>query len=219
VFKPINYAEYQEKHEQERFKQASKKTGRVSSYREYDKEQPSITCREKLRRMFTVFPYRDPTYLVAILYVVGSFILLISALFDLIPRTVPQTAFTEDVIEELHRREESKEDEATADIVSVATDILLGSIFFFVVGILDTFGALNTDCGHLETTKGVEGTTQQEYKPTLLGSKYWARLSTRQKFFDLLCWNLAFQAGLFVLFGGIIFMFAGIIAFPGVISH
>jgi hypothetical protein len=140
----------------------------------YDTERPSITSREKLRRMFTIFPYRDPTYLVTIVFAVDRFILVISALLDLVSRTVPQTAFTKDVIEKLHRREESKEDKAIADMISVATTILLGSIFFFVAGILDTFGALNTDRSHLETAKGAEGTTQQGYKPAILGSKDWA---------------------------------------------
>jgi hypothetical protein len=44
-------------------------------------------------------------------------------------------------------------------------------------------------------------------------------LPTRQKFFDLLRWNLTFQDGLVVVIGGIIFMFAGTNAFLCVISH
>jgi hypothetical protein len=57
------------------------------------------------------------------------------------------------------------------------------------------------------------------YRPALLGTAEFRWIPSKVKFYDLVMTNIAFQAGLIVLFGGVIFMFAGIVDFPGVVSE
>ncbi|KAI4685954.1 uncharacterized protein J4E88_003791 [Alternaria novae-zelandiae] len=153
----------------------------------------------RLKSMFTVFPYRDPIYLVAIIFLIGSIDLVINATFDLLPRLNPSTEFE------------------TEETVAVPSTILIGSIFFFVAGIFDTFSALNADRGTLETSK-LEP-EKVRYRPALLGTPEFKWIPSWEKVWELSATNLAFQAGLIVLFGGIIFMFAGIVDFPGIVPE
>jgi hypothetical protein len=153
----------------------------------------------RMKKMFTVFPYRDPIWLVAVVFAFGSLDLVINAFFDLLSRTVPSSKFE------------------TEETVAVPTTVLIGSILFFAAGIFDTFGALNADRGTLETSKLDSG--HVSYRPALLGTPEFKWIPTRVKFYDLAMTNIAFQAGLIVLFGGIIFMFAGIVDFPGIVSE
>jgi hypothetical protein len=163
-----------------------------------DANYPPI--RVRLKKLFTTFPYRDPIYLVALIFLLGSIDLVINAFFDLLPRIFPST------------------ESETEETVAVPTTLLIGSIFFFVAGILDTFCALNIDAGRLESLSKLEG-SKVTYKPALLGSGDFKWLPPLSKFVDLTIGNIAFQAGLIVLFGGVIFMFAGIVDFPGVIPE
>jgi hypothetical protein len=165
-------------------------------HRYLDSEPP---FKIRLKKVFTTFPYRDPIYLVALIFLLGSVDLVINAFSDLLPRTIPSTAFE------------------TEETVAVPTTVLIGSILFFAAGILDTFGALNADAGVMEKSK--EDPERMVFKPALLGSREFKWLPGRQKLLDLTMGNLAFQAGLIVLFGGIIFMFAGIVDFPGVVRE
>ncbi|PSN75526.1 hypothetical protein BS50DRAFT_42541 [Corynespora cassiicola Philippines] len=211
-FKPLNYAEHRERCHRERFE------GTVAfdvhtnsdtdlsyiddryledqSYMELDGEKD--TFRQRVKKMFTVFPYRDPIYLVAIIFTLGSLDLVINAFFDLIPRAVPGVIF-----------------ENEKEIASPST-ILIGAIFFFVAGIFDIFGALNADAGTMESDKEAGNV---KYRPALLGSPGFKWIPPREKFLELLLGNLAFQAGLLVLFGGVIFLFAGVVDFPGVVPE
>jgi hypothetical protein len=156
------------------------------------------SVRVRLKTMFTVFPYRDPIYLVAIIFVLGSVDLVVNAFFDLLPRTIPATKFE------------------TEETVAVPTTVLIGSIFFFVAGVFDTFGALNADAGSVDVDKA-EG--KMKYRPALLGSKEFTWWPESAKLRHLTFHNLAFQAGLIVLFGGVVFMFAGIVDFPELIPE
>ncbi|KAI4909322.1 hypothetical protein J4E90_008019 [Alternaria incomplexa] len=159
----------------------------------------SSSFKVRLKSMFTVFPYRDPIYLVAIIFLIGSIDLVINATFDLLPRINPSTEFE------------------TEETVAVPSTILIGSIFFFVAGIFDTFSALNADRGTLETSK-LEP-EKVRYRPALLGTPEFKWIPSWEKVWELSATNLAFQAGLIVLFGGIIFMFAGIVDFPGIVPE
>lgn len=215
TFKPVNHIQHREICEKERtvalaphevFWSLDTEKGYIDnqymdnfSFMDFDEDK---TVREKIRKMYTVFPYRDPIYLVAVVFVIGSLDLVINSFFDLLPRTLPETKFE------------------TEETIAVPATVLVGSILFFIAGIFDTFGALNADRGTLETSKDAAGNMgPTEYRPALLGSAEWKWFPSGMKFFDLLATNLAFQAGLIVLFGGIIFMFAGIVDFPGVIPE
>jgi hypothetical protein len=166
-----------------------------ASFFEWDENNSS---RRRLKSMFTVFPYRDPIYLVAILFLLGSIVLVINAFFDLLPRTNPVTAFE------------------TEETIAVPTTVLIGSILFLVAGVFDTFGALNADSGSVQIDKSERRMT---YRPALLGTPEFKWLPDNAKLRDLTINNLAFQAGLIVLFGGVIFMFAGIVDFPGLVPE
>jgi hypothetical protein len=200
-FTPVNHIEHREQCQRERagfpVPYNAEKNSVVASFMEFDEEK---SFSERFRRMYTVFPLRDPTYLVAVIFAVGSLDLVINAFFDLLPRAIPESEF------------ESEE------TVVVPATVLIGSILFFIAGIFDTFGALNADRGTFETIKVDSGVTTQ-YKPALVGSKQWSWIPSPQKFNDLLMGNLAFQAGLVILVGGIIFMFGGVTDFPGVVPE
>ncbi|KAF2439384.1 hypothetical protein P171DRAFT_369712 [Karstenula rhodostoma CBS 690.94] len=168
----------------------------TQSYMDFDDGE---TARSRIRKMFTKFPYRDPIYLVSVVFAFGSLDLVINASFDLLPRVAPESKFE------------------TEETVAVPTTVLIGSILFFAAGIFDVFGALNADRGTLETSKEDLGAVT--YKPALLGSPEFKWLPSKMKFIELFTTSLAFQAGLIVLFGGVIFMFAGIVDFPGLISE
>ncbi|KAK1913579.1 hypothetical protein P3342_012337 [Pyrenophora teres f. teres] len=158
------------------------------------------SIRVRLKTMFTVFPVRDPIYLVAIMFLIGSIDLVANAFFELLPRLLP----------------EEPKDELN-EMIAVPTTVLIGSIFFFVAGIFDTFGALNADHGTLGTTKA--SPNKLIFRPALLGSPEFRWIQPWAKFKDLALTNIAFQAGLIVLFGGVIFMFAGIADFPGLVPE
>jgi hypothetical protein len=53
----------------------------------------------------------------------------------------------------------------------------------------------------------------------MLGSPEFKWLPGWRKTIDLAVNDLAFQAGLLVLFGGVVFLFAGIVDFPGIVSE
>jgi hypothetical protein len=166
------------------------------SYMDFDDME---TATSRVRKMLTKFPYRDPIYLVAVVFALGSLDLVINAFFDLLPRTAPETTFK------------------TEDTVAVPATVLIGSMLFFAAGMFDVFGALNADRGTLETSKEDLGAVT--YSLALLGSPEFKWLPSKTKFIELSTTSLAFQAGLLVLFGGIIFMFAGVVDFPGVVPE
>lgn len=166
------------------------------SWLEWDDEDISFSVR--LKKMFTVFPYRDPIWLVAVIFTVGSLDLVINAFLDLLP--------------ELDRKLQFEGNEK----IAIPTTVLIGSIFFFVAGIFDTFGALNADRGTLDTNKMTHKVT---YRPALLGTPEFKWIPSWVKFWDLTMTNRAFLAGLIVLIGGVIFMFAGIVDYPELIPE
>jgi hypothetical protein len=194
-FVPVNHLEHREKCDLERNKIYIYDEPYSPSYLEWE-EAGSFSAR--LRKMYTIFPYRDPIWLVAVVFAFGSLDLVINAFFDLIPQLDEKLQFE------------------TNETVAIPTTVLIGSIFFFVAGIFDTFGALNADRGTIDTDKETHKVT---YRPALVGSPEFKWIPSWVKLWDLTMTNLAFQAGLIVLFGGVIFMFAGIVDYPELIPE
>lgn len=192
-FVPVNHLEHRENCDLERAKIYIYDD---PSYLDWGDETESFSTR--VRKMFTIFPYRDPTWLVAVVFTVGSVDLVINAFFDLLPLLDPELQFE------------------TNETIAIPTTVLIGSILFFAAGIFDTFGALNADRGTINTDKTTQKVT---YRPALLGTPEFKWIPSRVKLWDLTMTNLAFQAGLIVLFGGVIFMFAGIVDYPELISE
>lgn len=192
-FIPVNHLEHREKCDLER---AKIYIYDEPTYLDWGDEGESFSTR--VRKMYTIFPYRDPIWLVAVVFAIGSLDLVINACFDLIPQLNPDLQFE------------------TNETIAIPTTVLIGSIFFFVAGIFDTFGALNADRGTIHTDKETQKVT---YRPALLGSPEFKWIPSWVKLWNLTMTNLAFQAGLIVLFGGVIFMFAGIVDYPELISE
>jgi hypothetical protein len=94
---------------------------------------------------------------------------------------------------------------------------LTSSCIGSLAGISDVVIALNADRGTLETSKEDLGAVT--YKPAMLGSPEFKWRRSKTMFTKLSTTSLAFQAGLLVLFGGVIFMFAGVVDFPGIIPE
>jgi hypothetical protein len=197
-FTAVNHIEHRENCERERSGSCVSFDANADTYTSFSGLADDEPFARRLKKMFTVFPYRDPIWLVAVVFALGSLDLVLNAFFDLLPRTIPASEFE------------------TEETVAVPTTVLIGSILFFAAGIFDTFGALNADRGTLETSKLDHHVS---YRPALLGTPEFKWIPSRVKFYDLVMTNVAFQAGLIVLFGGIIFMFAGIVDFPGVVSE
>ena len=205
-FKKVDHLQHRETCEKERMDDIGKHIEIIQtagsegnqSFMEFDNDDKD-TVGARIRKMFTRFPYRDPIYLVAVIFALGSLDLVIDGLFDLMPRVLPESKFE------------------TQDTIAIPTTVLIGSVFFFVAGIFDVFGALNADNGTIESSR--EDLGPVKYKPALVGSPEFKWIPSKIKFLDLLTTNLAFQAGLIVLFGGVIFMFAGVVDFPGLVSE
>ncbi|KAF1998528.1 hypothetical protein P154DRAFT_564680 [Amniculicola lignicola CBS 123094] len=202
-FKPVNHLEHREVCESERkaaphpYPSDPEKgfTG-IVSFMDFDADEEP-RARDQIKRMYTVFPWRDPTWIVSIVFFFGAVVLTLNGFFELLPQVLPQTIF--------------EHEEKVADPVTGLT----GALFFLVAGILDTSAALNADRGTLSTSKDSQ---TFEYKPALLGSREWNWIPSSAKFRDLLLGNLAFQAGLLVLFGGFVFAVSGFTDFPGILN-
>ncbi|KAF2034691.1 hypothetical protein EK21DRAFT_56184 [Setomelanomma holmii] len=203
-FQQVNHIGYREKcnHERSTHKicfDVEKNADTEHSYIDIDWMHTDSSFGMRVRKMYTIIPYRDPIYLVAIVFLLGSIDLIIDAFFDLLPHITRGPTFE------------------TRETVAIPTTVLLGSILFFAAGIFDTFGALNADHGTLVESK--EDIGKVTFRPALLGSPEFKWLPSGEKFVELAMRNLAFQAGLLVLFGGVIFMFAGIVDFPGLVPE
>ncbi|KAH6967602.1 hypothetical protein BKA56DRAFT_497374 [Ilyonectria sp. MPI-CAGE-AT-0026] len=151
--------------------------------------------REKVHRMFTVYPYRDMGWLVSLVFMLGSIAFSINAIFALLPHTAPNLIF--DGI-------------ATASLVSISA----GSMLYLVVGFMGLLTAFNVDRGVINPK--VDGETA--YKPALIGSKEWVWWPTWLELRTVYFPNPAFRAGLVQFSGGVIFTVTAIAGFPGVID-
>jgi hypothetical protein len=203
-FKQGNHIEFREKCNDERTTHhicfdIEKNANTNQAYIDITWMDTTPTFRQRVKKMYTICPYRDPIYLVAIVFFLGSIDLVIDAFFDLLPHTIPSSAFE------------------TRETIVIPTTVLLGSILFFAAGMFDTFGALNADRGTLVESNEEAG--KMRFRPALLGSSEFQWVPSRAKALDLAMNNLAFQAGLLVLFGGVVFIFAGIVDFPGLVSE
>lgn len=207
AFQPVDHLAHREKCDEERNKPAMvydtfEEDVEKGSVSDFD-EQPEMSTGEKLRRMVTVFPWRDCTWLVAVIFAVGSLDFTINAFFGLLPLVAPALTF---------------EGETT---LAVTATIFIGATAFTVAGILDFFGAFNADRGALQVEKSEEGKDGKKkgtlrHKPPLIGDKDWIWVPTRSRFIELLLTNKPFQAGLMQLVGGAFFItsaFTGLLGF------
>jgi hypothetical protein len=168
--------------------------------RELEKKRTRVGYR--IKRMLTVFPFRDPTWLVATTFVIGSIDFVINGFFGLLPLVAPSTDF---------------ETNATFAIPST---LLIGAGLFFVAGAVDIFGAFNADRGVTEICDNPENgnTKKPRHRPALLGSESWVWIPTSKEFTDLLSKSKPFQAAFIQSIAIVLFTFSAIAGTPGVLD-
>ncbi|KXH32851.1 hypothetical protein CSIM01_04344 [Colletotrichum simmondsii] len=199
VVKTLNYLEYRVRCDMDR------EAALPSPVKEYSIEDSAIEVegsqRSQLKRMFTIFPYKDMNWIVTMLFVVGSVSFVINAGFGLFPTLEPSLAFE------------------TLSTVALPATITIGATMFMTGGILGIFAAFNADRVTLEKrdTKSIDDNTPAIYRPALIGSEAWLWIPSAADFASLLR-TIPFQAGLVMLSGGLILSVAAVAGFPGVLN-
>lgn len=141
VIQVVDYLAYKEHCEQER-EQASifpgfYRTETNSTVDTLDKPRPEFvvelesSAHGRIVRMFTVYPYKDMNWIVAVLFVVGSMSFVTHGIFGLLP--------------------------PISKAIGPAT-LTTGSILFTIAGTLGIFAAFNANRGTIKVTKGGVGT-------------------------------------------------------------
>lgn len=202
-FTPVDWPSYREKCEEERATVDPIYDPRVLEDTPFGRfnDVTELSPRDRIKRMFTTFPYRDASWLTAIIFVLGSVDFIINAFFGLLPLVAPDTAFE------------------TEAIIAVPATIFIGAFMFLSAGILDLFGAFNADRGIIEISKDSdEKNTPSNHRPALLGGTNWVWIPPSGRFTELLLNSRPFQAGLVQLFGGIILTISAVTGVPGLLD-
>ncbi|OTA88165.1 hypothetical protein M434DRAFT_50865, partial [Hypoxylon sp. CO27-5] len=154
----------------------------------------------QLARMFTIWPYRDANWIVAILFVVGSISFVVNAFFTLLTAFAPSTIFP-----------------GEAEL-AVPLTILFGAVLFLSGGTLGLVAGWNADKGTFEPVeyKTEDGVTKT-YKPALLGSNAWSWIPTAADFKAALR-TFPFVLTLVQFSGGLILSISIVGGWPGVFA-
>ncbi|KAI5918969.1 hypothetical protein F4810DRAFT_703871 [Camillea tinctor] len=198
---PVNYAEYI-KYCQEMRQPTISESGTSSDKSVFtiDPEPEPTSVREQTWRMFTIFPYRDASWVTAILFVVGSISFVINAFFASLPTLAPETEFPGEVLIG-----------GTATLVS-------GAVLFTVGGTLGLIASWNADKGEFEPGEKTEEGPTKTYKPALLGSKAWRWAPSGADLRGLLR-TIPFQSALIQFSGGMVLSVSIVGGWPGLLSH
>ncbi|GJC78312.1 hypothetical protein ColLi_01150 [Colletotrichum liriopes] len=176
-----------------------------SPIKEYSLENSTVEVQgsrgSQLKRMLTIYPYRDMNWVVTMLFVVGSVVFVINAALGLAPFLDPSLAFP------------------TLATAALPTTILIGATMFMSGGILGVFAAFNADRGTLERsdTKSTEGGANVIYRPALIGSQAWVWIPSVVDAAAVLR-TVPFQAGLMQLSGGLVLSVAAVAGIPGLLD-
>ncbi|KAF4509315.1 hypothetical protein G6O67_005580 [Ophiocordyceps sinensis] len=160
---------------------------------EPEPEKPGFL--EGLKRIFTVYPYRDAQWVVAVLFFVGSLSFTIRAFFILVPIAT------------------ALEDGMEAGFPAIT---IIGAVILFLSNSLTMIAAFNVNRGHPAAEKGQPPPTQ--YCPALLGSEEWTWWPSFAEFTSVFLPNAAFRAGLVAILGGLILVTSAIAGLPGVLG-
>ncbi|KLU90892.1 integral membrane protein [Magnaporthiopsis poae ATCC 64411] len=158
------------------------------------------SAKGRITRMFTVFPYRDANWVVAIAFIIGSISFTVNAFLGMLPVWYDPTTLAPEIM--------------TATVATLDG----GAILFLLAGLLAIIGALNADRGTLEVPKkNKEGIVEIKYRPALLGSESWAWFPPAEQC-AVVAATLPFKAGMAQMLGGIIFSTSAVAGFPGVLN-
>ncbi|KZL85082.1 integral membrane protein [Colletotrichum incanum] len=176
-----------------------------SPLKEYPLENSTVEVQgsrsSQVKRMLTIYPYKDMNWVVTMLFVVGSVVFVINAALGLAPFLDPSLAFP------------------TLATVALPSTILIGATMFMSGGILGVFAAFNADRGTLEKSdiKSIEGGANIIYRPALIGSQAWVWIPSAVDAAAVLR-TVPFQAGLMQLSGGLILSIAAVAGIPGLLD-
>lgn len=191
---PVNYANYST------YCRQIKETVTEDSIFEVEQPLEPPTKRGQLGRMFTIWPYRDANWIVAILFVVGSMLFCVNAFFTLLSTFAPSTVFP-----------------GEAEL-AIPLTILFGAVMFLSGGTLALAAGWNADKGTFEPIEHkTEDGVAKVYKPALLGSSAWSWIPTATDFKAALR-TIPFALSLVQFFGGFILSISIVGGWPGVFS-
>ncbi|KAK6954071.1 hypothetical protein Daesc_004033 [Daldinia eschscholtzii] len=191
---PVNYADYSS------FCRRMKEETNEESITEVEQTPEPPAIRNQIGRMFTIWPYRDANWVIAMLFVVGSVSFGLNSLLGLLSVFAPSTIFPGQVE------------------LALPITTLFGALFFLSGGTLTLIAGWNADKGTLEPVeyKTGDGNTKT-YKPALLGSSAWSWVPTITDLKSALR-TVPFQSSLVQFFGGLILSVTIVGGWPGVIS-
>ncbi|TLS27952.1 hypothetical protein PpBr36_02007 [Pyricularia pennisetigena] len=216
VIQVLDYLEYkarcdyerQQQHQQQQPSSGQKSgfytAGPNDSVDSLNKPPPDVvievdaSSRGRIVRMFTVFPYRDMSWVVAFGFVLGSIVFMVNAVLGVLPVIDPALAFP------------------TLTTVALPATILLGAVLFLVSGCLGIVSAFNADRGTVEVP--IKGAMSgANYRPALIGSESWVWIPSAA-IFAKVAQTLPFQAGAFQLTGGMILSVSAFAGLPGLLN-
>lgn len=163
-------------------------------------QDPPPTVGDQIRRMFTIWPYRDANWIIAMLFVIGSISFTINSFFSLLLFFLPETIFPYEME------------------VAIPLTNLFGALFFLTGGTLTLVAGWNADKGTFEpvTLNADDGTTKL-YKPALLGSSSWSWIPSLVDFKTAFR-TIPFQSSMIQFVGGCILSISVVGGWPGVFS-
>ncbi|KAI0842204.1 hypothetical protein F5Y06DRAFT_259242 [Hypoxylon sp. FL0890] len=191
---PVNYADYSS------YCRQVKETASQDSIFEVEQQPELPPTTGQLGRMFTIWPYRDANWIIAILFVVGSISFSVNATFTLLSAFAPSTMFPGEME------------------LALPLTTLVGAAMFLSGGTLSLPAGWNADKGTFEPVeyKTGDGTTKM-YKPALLGSSAWSWIPTATDLKAALR-TIPFISAVVQFFGGLILSITIVGGWPGVFS-
>ncbi|KAF3062365.1 hypothetical protein GL218_03402 [Daldinia childiae] len=190
---PVNYADYSSY-----CRQIKEEVSRESICEVEQTPEPP-TIRDQIARMFTIWPYRDANWVIAILFVIGSISFGVNALFSLLSVFFPLTVFPGEIE------------------LAIPITTLFGALFFVSGGTLTLIAGWNADKGTFEPEFKTEDGSTKTYKPALLGSSAWLWVPTIADLKAALR-TVPFQSSVIQFFGGLILSVSVVGGWPGVLS-
>lgn len=207
TFVPVQYAEYSAQCRAEKDAVYSESIFTV----ELLPEPPGI--REQIDRMFTIFPWRDANWVIAIALVVGSILFLVNAILGLAVVLDPASAFP-------------GESELAIPLTGLG-----GAALFLILSVFSLAASWNVEHGTLNkkpkpisssasfssTAAGVQESVRI-YRPAMLGSKAWVWLPSWELLVRLLLRDVPFQSAFAQFIGTCILCVSIGGGWPGVLA-
>ncbi|KJZ75522.1 hypothetical protein HIM_04985 [Hirsutella minnesotensis 3608] len=165
-------------------------------------ELQQVALLEGLRRICTIYPYKDLQWVVAMLFFVSSLIFAIRSFFILVPTVLVKTALD--------------------DGIKVGFPVItaIGASVLLISNNLTVLAAFNINRGIKAETHDVEKKGQslsEGYHPALLGSREWTWWPSFAELKSDFVPNAAFQAGILSMFGVWSLIFSAIAGIPGIL--